>query len=68
MSQTGVQDEQYNLISVLYHALQGGDTISQYLGDAQGDPELSQFFQEAQGQYKGISDRAKQLLAQKMSG
>ena len=41
MSQTGTQDEQYNLISVLYHALQGGDTISQYMSDAQSDAELT---------------------------
>ena len=66
MSQTGTQDEQYNLISVLYHALQGGDTITKYMSDAQGDADLQQFFQEAQGQYKGIADKAKQLLAQRM--
>ncbi len=67
MSQTGTQDEQYNLISVLYHALQGGDTISQYMSDAQSDAELSQFLQQAQGQYQQIADQAKQLLAQRMS-
>ena len=67
MSQTGTQDEQYNLISVLYHALQGGDTISQYMSDAQSDTELSQFLQQAQGQYKQIADQAKQLLAQRLS-
>lgn len=67
MSQTGTQDEQYNLISVLYHALQGGDTISQYMSDAQSDDELSQFLQQAQGQYKQIADQAKQLLAKRMS-
>lgn len=67
MSQTGTQDEQYNLISVLYHALQGGDTISQYMADAQSDADLSQFLQETQGQYKQIADKAKQLLAQRLS-
>lgn len=66
MSQTGIQDEQYNLISVLYHALQGGDTIGQYLSDAQSDDDLAQFLQETQGQYRQIADRAKQLLAQRL--
>ncbi|NEN39693.1 hypothetical protein G3V76_23815 [Escherichia coli] len=67
MSQTGTQDEQYNLISVLYHALQGGDTVSKYMSDAQSDTELAQILQQAQGQYKQIADQAKQLLAQRMS-
>lgn len=67
MSQaTGTHDAQYNLISVLYHALQGGDTISQYMSDAQGDPELAEFLQQAQGQYKQIADQAKKLLAQQL--
>ena len=66
MSQTGTQDEQYNLTSVLYHALQGGDTISNYMSDAQGDADLAQFLQGAQGQYKQVADRVKQRLAQRM--
>jgi hypothetical protein len=31
---TGVRDELYNAVSVLYHALQGGETCMQYLQDA----------------------------------
>jgi hypothetical protein len=39
---TGTRDEQYNLVSVLYHTLQGAETYEQYLQDAQqaGDQEL----------------------------
>ena len=32
---TGTKDEQYNLVSVLYHALQGADTCATYLQDAE---------------------------------
>ena len=52
---------------MLYHALQGGDTVSKYMSDAQSDAELAQFLEQAQGQYKQIAVQAKQLLAQRMS-
>ena len=40
---TGTPDEQYDLVSVLYHALQGGETSEQYIEDARtaGDEELA---------------------------
>jgi hypothetical protein len=46
---TGTRDEHYNLISVLYHALQGADTCSGYALDAEaaGDERLVTFFREA---------------------
>jgi hypothetical protein len=64
-SQTGERDENYNLISVLYHALQGADTISQYQKDAQSndDDELIQFFEETRASYVLVAQQAKQLLA-----
>lgn len=33
---TGTQDVTYNLVSILYHALQGAETYDQYIQDAQG--------------------------------
>jgi hypothetical protein len=41
---TGTRDEHYNMISVLYHALQGADTCATYLQDAErtGDQNLVQ--------------------------
>ncbi|HEY2922136.1 MAG TPA: hypothetical protein VGK77_24410 [Candidatus Binatia bacterium] len=30
------RDEHYDLVSVLYHALQGDDTLAQYIDDAEG--------------------------------
>ena len=45
---TGTTDEQYDLISVLYHALEGAATCEVYIQDAEeaGDNELTQFFEE----------------------
>jgi len=67
-SETGERDENYNLISVLYHALQGAETISQYQKDVQrsGDEQLIQFFQEARSGYAEIAQEAKQLLAERL--
>jgi hypothetical protein len=65
---TGTRDEQYNVISVLYHALQGADTCATYLQDAEqaGDQELAQFFREVQGTYRQVGDRGKALLRQRL--
>lgn len=63
---TGVRDDVYNIVSVLYHALQGGETCMQYLQDAQesGDQKLVQFFQEVQECHRHLATRAKEVLAQ----
>jgi len=61
---TGTRDEHYNLISVLYHALQGADTCSGYALDAEaaGDERLATFFREAGVIHTQLADRAKGLL------
>ncbi len=61
---TGTRDEHYNLVSVLYHALQGADTCDQYALDAEaeGKQELGGFFRTAQRSHTEIADQAKKLL------
>jgi hypothetical protein len=65
---TGTRDEHYNIISVLYHALQGAETCGTYLRDAEqaGDQDLAQFFREVQGTYRQLGDRSKTLLQQRL--
>jgi len=67
-SATGEQDANYNLISVLYHALQAAETTQQYLRDAQksGDEELAEFFEEARSGYVQFAAQAKELLATRL--
>jgi hypothetical protein len=67
---TGTRDEHYNLISVLYHALQGADTCSGYALDAEaaGDERLAAFFREAGVTHMQLADRAKGLLGITASG
>src|SRR5215207_4860796 len=61
---TGTTDEHYNLISVLYHALNGADTCDRYASDAEiaGDERLAAFFRETQTMQTQIAERAKGLL------
>jgi hypothetical protein len=61
---TGTRDEHYNLISVLYHALNGADTCDRYALDAEtaGDERLAAFFRETQVMQSQIAERAKGLL------
>jgi uncharacterized protein (TIGR02271 family) len=61
---TGTRDEHYNLVSVLYHALQGADTCNVYALDAEaaGDERLAAFFREAGVVQTQLAERAKGLL------
>lgn len=65
---TGTRDEHYNLVSVLYHTLQGADTYEQYIRDAEqaGDRELAQFLREVQTEDTRRAERAKALLRQRL--
>jgi hypothetical protein len=65
---TGTRDEHYDLVSVLDHALQGAETCTTYLHDAEraGDQGLIQFFREVQRTYRQLADRSKALLRQRL--
>ena len=67
-SQTGERDEHYDVISVLYHSLQGAETCTQYIADARsaGDRELLSFFEETRSEYAARAEQAKQLLAERL--
>ncbi len=61
---TGTRDEHYNLVSVLYHALNGADTCDHYAMDAEaaGDERLAGFFRETQELQTEVAERAKEML------
>ena len=61
---TGTRDITYDLVSVIYHALQGAETTALYIADAEqeGNQELAQFFRETKDEYERRADRAKQML------
>jgi hypothetical protein len=59
---TGTSDPTYNLISVVYHALQGAETIQDYLDDGGSDEELLNYFRQVQQGYRRAAEMGKQLL------
>jgi hypothetical protein len=66
---TGTRDLTYNLISLIYHALQGAETCEKYLKDAYEveDTELVQYFHDVQRQQQRIAEQGKELLGQRLS-
>jgi len=66
---TGVRDEHYNLVSILYHSLQGAQAYDTYIRDAEGagDSELAQFFRDVQEEEHRRAVRAKELLGRKLT-
>ena len=67
---TGTRDEHYDLISVLYHALQGAEACAGYAKDAEasGEQELAAFFNEAQQMQANLAEGAKAMLGIGESG
>lgn len=63
---TGTSDPTYNLISVVYHALQGAETIDKYFDDAGTDDELRTYYEQVQQGYRRAADIGKRLLAQRL--
>lgn len=64
---TGTGDSTYDLVSVLYHCLQGAEMYEVYAADAEGDDELFGFFQEIAEQERQRAERAKTLLAARLN-
>ena len=62
--QTGISNTVYNLVSVFYHAAQGGTVYAKYIEDAEqeGDQELADFFRQVQEEDARRAQRAKELL------
>ena len=61
---TGTPNEEYNLVSVLYHALHGAETCETYALDAEaaGDDALASFFRNTQATHRQVAEQAKARL------
>ena len=61
-------NEHYDLISVLYHALEGAWKCETYSRDAEkaGDEALAQFFRETQQEQCARAEQANALLRHRM--
>jgi len=63
---TGASNKEYDLVSVLYHALSGAESCEKYIRDAHDDSRLSEFLSETQQQYRAIAENARQLLKSRL--
>ena len=66
---TGTSDVTYDLISTLYHAADAALIYHKYIQDAQqaNDQDAVKFLQDIQGKCKQRAERARQLLAPRLS-
>ena len=61
-SHTPADDVVYDLISIQYHALKGGQTYAKYEQDAEGHDDVQQFIREVREQDAQRAQRAHDLL------
>ena len=61
---TRTSNAAYDLVSVIYHALQGAETYDRYIVDARerNDDELADFFTEVQQANCGFAEQGQRLL------
>jgi len=66
---TAETDENYDLVSVLYHCLKAADACTQYVADAEdaGDDELVEFFDSARQVQNRLARQARDLLSQRLA-
>ena len=59
---TPADDLVYDLVSVQYHALKAAETVDRYLQDAEGHPDVQEFFRQVAEQDAQRALRAHELL------
>jgi hypothetical protein len=67
-NQQPMDNKDYDLVSVVYHASQGAETADKYLKDAQksGDDDLKQYLEQVRTQYVELAQQGKKLLKQRL--
>jgi hypothetical protein len=67
---TGTKDKDYNLIWFVEQSLSNALRLQTYIEDAQrdGDSDLAEFFQRAQGASRKGGEQGKDLLRQRLAG
>ncbi len=68
-TRAGTKDITYDLVSVLYHALQGGATYNKYVADAEaeGDSDLVKFFEDCKKEEMNRASRCEVLLSRQLA-
>jgi hypothetical protein len=65
---TGTPNPVYDIVSVMYHALQAVETYDRYVVDAEqrGDDDLAAFFREVQERNREVAHKAKTALRDRL--
>ncbi|WP_179153352.1 hypothetical protein [Chromohalobacter israelensis] len=63
-----VKDKDFDLVSTLYHALQGAEQSQQYRKDAEsnGDQSCQEFFSKIAGHYEEMANEAKSIIKDRL--
>ncbi len=63
-----MKDKDFDLVSTLYHALQGAELSQQYRRDAEssGDQACQEFFGKIAGQYEEMASHAKSIIKDRL--
>jgi len=67
-SHTPADDIVYNLVSIQYHALKGGQVYAKYAADAEGHDDVRQFIDQVRQQDAERAVRAHELLGKLTAG
>jgi hypothetical protein len=67
-SHTPADDVVYNLISIQYHALKGGQVYAKYLADAEGHDDVRAFIEQVRREDADRAVRAHELLGKLTQG
>jgi hypothetical protein len=65
----GTKDKNFDLISTVYHALQGCSACDTYINDAEqaGDEELANYFKGVKKQYHELAELGQSMLIGRLS-
>ena len=68
MANVPLSDQNYDVVSVLYHLLQSADHLDKYFQDANlaDDDELTAFFREVQQSNTELASRAQEILKKRL--
>lgn len=63
-----LHNKEYDLVSAVYHASQGAQSLQQYAADAEnaGDDAAAKYFREAEENYNSLIDKGKALLKDRL--
>lgn len=68
MATQAMKNEQFDLVSVLYHTSQGAATAGRYLTDARqaGDDDLARYMEDVRQQYAKLAHQGQELLKKRL--